>query len=506
MTKAVVESDALPEGYQPWWAEIAGHLGAIYPFQDQAAPAACTLNIGTIIASRRGRGEKVSLDPVALAAKATHPYLFGNRTLVREVRRAPWMAHPDADGNWHPAPLPPHGHERPDPENFVDGLKYALLEEARSYVRGAKTVGILLSGGMDSRVLAGVVRAIQEESGEGFSVVGLTWGVESSRDVIYARRITERFGWRWQHYLITAETLAANIGHTARMGAEYSPLHLHAMPEVARTDGLDVVLAGSYGDSVGRAEFSGRRVTQLRPMLSGRVDRFGVLRAEAVAAASAELRSDIVDTPHLDDHTPAIRRCEIEQEMHYMRRMLQDCMLSIARERRFYQLFTAPNVFGRMWALDPAIRDDEWYRRLLPRLPGNLLGIPWARTGRRYDRPDETPDGFSRQYHAYGTWLRRELREEVLKRVNSERIQELGLFNERGLKQALRAWGQAGTASSNSLDELMAWIASLHDFMETYRIKTDGPLAELSWRDSVNALRGGLHARAYIEVRERMRD
>ena len=52
----------------------------------------------------------------------------------------------------------------------------------------------------------------------------------------------------------------------------------------------------------------------------------------------------------------------------------------------------------------------------------------------------------------------------------------------------------------------MTWIASLHDFLEVYQIETDGPLAELSWRDSVNALRGGLHARAYILVRERMRD
>jgi len=302
-----VKTEALPKGYQPWWREISGHLGAIYPFQDQAAPTSCAMDIDVVIAARRARGEKVRMDAAALVAKAMNLYLYGNRTLIREVTRAPWMAYPDANGNWLPAWLPPHSSERPEPEPFVEGLKHALLDECRLYVRNAKTVGILLSGGMDSRILAGVVRAVQDESGDAFSVVGLTWGLESSRDVIYARRITERFGWDWQHYSITAETLAENIEIAAREGAEYSPLHLHAIPEVARTDGLDVVLAGSYGDSVGRAEFSGRHVTQLRPMLSGRMDRFGVLRAEVVAAAEAELRSDIVDSPFFDEQASAIR-------------------------------------------------------------------------------------------------------------------------------------------------------------------------------------------------------
>lgn len=494
-----------PKGYATWWGQVAGHLGGVYPFEDHANPGICSLDIGTLIEARRASGEEVKLDSVALVAKATLPYLLGNRTLLEGIRRAPWMACPDALGNWHSLPLPSHGQERPEPASFVEGLRSALLAEARVYVRGANTVGILLSGGMDSRVLAGVVRALQEESDNAFSVVGLTWGVESSRDVIYARRITERFGWDWQHFPITAETLERNIGYAARMGAEVSPLHLHNIPEVAASC-LDVVLAGSYGDSVGRAEFSGKRVSQLRSVLPERLDRFGVLRSGAVAAAAPKLRADVVDTPHLDEQTPALRRHEIEQEMHYMRRMLQSCMLAIARERPFYQLFTAPDVFGRMWSLHPAIRNDEWYRLLLPRLPGQLLDIPWARTGRRYDRPDESPDHFSRQYHHYGTWLRRELREEVLKRVNSERIRGLGLFNERGFKQALRAWGRAGTTSTNTLDELVAWLASLHDFMEYYAIDPDLPPVESNWRDRLAALRGGLHAHLYIAMRERFRD
>lgn len=506
MNGVVRIQEKLPRDYQPWWAEIAGHLGGTYPFQDRANPQVCSLDIGTLIEARLARGEPVVLDQVALVAKATLPYLLGNRTLLKGIQRTPWMASPSSDGSWHSAPLPPHGCDWPDPDLFVEELKGALLDEARAYLRGASTVGILLSGGMDSRVVAGVVRTLQEEAGAAFSVVGLTWGRETSRDVIYAQRIVDRFGWDWHHFPITAETLAANINQMGKMGAEVSPLHLHAMLEVARIDGLDVVLAGSYGDSVGRAEFSGRRVTQLRPVLPRRIDRFGILRADAVAAAEPELRHDLVDTPHLSESTPVLRRREIEQQMHYMRRMLQTCMLSIAGEKRFYQLFTAPGVFGRMWALDPKVRGDTWYSRLLPRLPGNLLDIPWARTGRRYDRPNDPPDNYSCQYHAYGTWLRGELREELLARVNSDRIRNLGLFNELGLNRVLRVWGRAGTASTNSLDELVSWLGSLHEFLEHYRIEVDAPLANGSWRDRFNALRGGLHGRLYVEARERLRD
>lgn len=495
-----------PSSYEPWWRDVADHLGGTYPFYDTRAPDKFSLDISTLVDARRTRGGKVELDLTAIAAKATLPFLLGNRTLLREVHRAHWMAVPDENGDWAPARLPPHGMTQPDPEIFVRELRAALLEEAQRYVEGAHTVGILLSGGMDSRVVAGVIREIQEASDDAFDVVGLTWGSETSRDVVYARRITDRFGWSCMHFPITVDTLASNISHVAKMGAEVSPLHLHAMPQVAATGGLDVVLAGSYGDSVGRGEFSGRQLLELKDILPKRLDRFGVLRHEAKRAAVSALQVDVADSPHLDHSTSTLRRREIEQEMHYMRRMLQSCMLCIAQETRFFQLFTAPTVFGLMWGLDPTIRGDQWYARLLPLLPGNLLDIPWARTGRRYDGVDGQPDSFDSKYHAYGHWLRRDLRDEVLQRANSNRIRELGVFNDQGLDMALRAWARARTKTTNSLDELVSWLASLHDFIGHFQLDVHGSGFTSNQRDPLIAIGGGLYSRLYIDARERMRD
>lgn len=417
------------------------------------------------------------------------------------------MAYPAANGTFLPAPLPEHGLLHPDPDVFLNELLQALLAEARSYISDAKTVGILLSGGMDSRIVSGVVKALQDQERGKFSVVGLTWGHTNSRDVVYAQQIVKRFGWDWEHFPITPETLARNIRYMGEMGAEVSPLHLHAMPDVADTPGIDVVLAGSYGDSVGRAEFSGKKVTELSSILPKRLNPFGIIKARVLKGSLEYIKSDVEDSPHVDSTTLGVRRYEIEQEMHYMRRMLQSCMLSIAQKKRFYQMFTSPDVFGRMWSLDPAIRNDSWYCGLLKLLPGNLMDIPWARTGCRFDQPgSQLPDKHSKNYHSYGVWLRNELKNEVLDRVNSSRVRSLGVFNDKAFECMLDIWSEARTTTTNRLDEIVSWLATLHDFMEIYDLYIDEYPKSLSMRDRLNSIYGRVYSKAYIALRNRFRD
>src|SRR5690606_34794364 len=201
-------------------------------------------DVADSIAHRKANNIPIQLDPVALAVKTINPYLFGNRTLIQRLERTPWLSVRTEDGRWHKERLPQHGNKKPAKDEFVQTLRIALLDEARRYIGAAKSVGILLSGGMDSRVVAGVVREVQLTLGNQFDVIGLTWGKESSRDVSYAKTIARRFGWEWKHFKLTPETLFKNISQMGRMGAEASPVHLHAMLEVASTPGIDVILAG----------------------------------------------------------------------------------------------------------------------------------------------------------------------------------------------------------------------------------------------------------------------
>lgn len=449
-------------GNNKWWFEISHHLGAVYPFYDVTAPEEFSLDIEFIIHQRRKRGKPIELDPVGLACKTCLPYLLGDRTLVKDVCRAPWMAHYVGRGKWEKAELPPHGHKKPDRGEFLCLIKQALIEEANSYLKGAKSVGILLSGGMDSRVVAGVVRELQISAGLPEQVVAITWGQPDSRDVFYASQIASRFNWEMHNFYLDETYLLDNIEIAGRMGAEVSPLHLHAIPRVAELAGIDVMIAGSYGDSVGRAEFSGRHLTSLKPILPRDLDKFGLLRSSFLREVLPELKKDAFSSPHISKETSYVRRREIEQESHYMRSMLQSCMLIIARRRPFYQMFTAPMVFGLMWSLDPRMRNNEWYWHLLKMLPGNLLDIPWARTGKLYLQRGGAHDDRSSIHHSYGIWLRNQLKDLVVERVKSKTIRELGIFNDHGLDNALKAWLKARTKTTNSLDEVLSWLSSLH--------------------------------------------
>src|SRR5690606_39394333 len=121
---------------------------------------------------------------------------------------------------------------------------------------------------------------------------------------------------------ITYETLMRNLEFAGVNGAEVSPLHYHAMPDVANIRGVDVILAGSYGDSVGRAEFSGRKVTNLKPIVPLVLDQFGVVNKELMRRARSEFKEDVSLAARCVDSRASLRLREICPEQHYLRRML----------------------------------------------------------------------------------------------------------------------------------------------------------------------------------------
>lgn len=289
-------------------------------------------------------------------------------------------------------------------------LKNALRREALGYLSGKKHAGILLSGGMDSRIVAGIVRELQLAGEFTGDVVALTWGLDGSRDVIYAQEIARRYGWEWLHFPLGPDILAQNIQITGEIGAEFAPFHLHALPQIRKLHGIDVILAGSYGDSVGRAEYSGSRILHLKPTIHMSLNRFGLIRDEIVRASRAPILQDAYGYQKYIQRDAACQYRELEQEMHYMRRKLQACMSYVAERIPLFQLFTAPEVFALMWGLDPSIRDDRFYKALLPTLPGDIGSLPWARTGFPLGVSSGLPDDRPKLFHKYGLWLRRDLR------------------------------------------------------------------------------------------------
>ncbi|ASK33644.1 hypothetical protein CEK62_04185 [Alcanivorax sp. N3-2A] len=493
-----------PTSYKSWWAGLSANLGGIYPFFDSEDPCYFSLDINDVLKRKTDKGEGVELDLAALVSKTTLPYILGDQTLVKGVKRAPWMCQLSKNGAWSNHSLPLHGFARPEPEEFERILREALLKEARTYLDGCDTVGLLLSGGMDSRIVAGVVRQLQLDFGVPKRVIALTWGMENSRDVHYAKDIAKRFSWEFEHFPLGAEILKDNIDFAGLAGAEVAPIHLHAIPQLAKIDNIDVFLAGSYGDSVGRAEFSGKKLERLGSILPKNFNRYGLVRSSLMHDILPAIRANASLPSEYGQLDYIVRRHEIEQQKFYLRRMLQCNMGALATNAKFFQLFTSPDVFGLMWGLAPSQRNDTWYSLLLQNLPGDLLSLPWARTGVPFGDDGSRPDGLRARYHMYGVWLRSDLFNLIYDRVKSPEIRNLGIFNDKALDRCLRVWRSSRTESNGALDEIMSWLASLHVFITHNHFEVTECYPS-SLRDRFTADIGYARAKTYTLARNWLR-
>ena len=485
----------------PEWLTSWDHLGSHYPYfwtgqNDFYMKISSALEKIPL--------EKRRLDQVAIVEILSKSYLFGNRTLISGLQRSPWMGCPNGDGRWKYANIPQHANTKLSTRDVVARYKDILRCEALEYLNGKKCVGILLSGGLDSRIVAGIVRDLQLAEEFTGDVVALTWGLEGCRDVVCAQEIAKRYGWECLYFSLDPEQLFQNIQVAAEIGAEFSPCHLHALPKICKLEGIDVILAGSYGDSVGRAEFSGRRILKLKPTVPRYLNRFGLIKDEIVRASRASVLRDAYGYRKYIQRDAAYQYRELEQEMHYMRRKLQACMTYVTENIPLFQLFTAPEAFSLMWGLDPNIRDARFYKALLPSLPGGIGSLPWARTGLPLGMANGLPDNRSKLFHNYGLWLRRDLRTEITQLLMSDTIKELNIFNEQALSRLVRLWPQAETDTMNCIDEIISWMASLAIFAKKYTIQPIDTVST-SWHDTVNGQLGIAWAWLYQTARGRFR-
>lgn len=481
------------------------HLGNIYPYHLSNNLNKLSLNIRDIIKDIPKR--KREIDPVGIIEFINKTYLLGNRTLIQNVKCSPWMAKP-VEKDWEFSKLPSHQNKEKNISEVVNDFKSALKKEALEYIGDKSTIGILLSGGLDSRIVSGIIRELQLEKSFSGNVVSLTWGLKNSRDVYYAKEITKRFNWDFMHFENGPDQLKKNIEIAGvALGAEVSALHLHSMSEIREVEGLDAIIAGSYGDGVGRAEYSGKHVLNLNPIITRKkyfLNQFGLLKHEVLKQYSAEVLKDAYNYRTKFSKKEVYQYREIEQEMHYMRRKLQRCMSYINEKIPLYQLFTAPDSYKLMWELNPKIRDDRFYKVILKTLPNNIGEIPWARTGMSINSKTNNSDNKTSIHHKYGYWLRNNLKDYIIKLVRNDNIMDLNIFNENTLEKIINLWPKSETVTTNYLDEIILWLASLSIFVEEYSIKSSNNIEE-STIDSFNTLIGYGHSIFYQKARNILR-
>lgn len=384
-------SDRLGDCDPYWWVEADGvHYEAFAGDAIRAYPA-----------SRR------RLDPVSVLALLSFEHLALDRTMVQGLLRRPWLGEVDSLGMQRFAAAPAHGHRVESAPQIAGRFLDAALDELRGYLAGPEQrVFVLLSGGMDSRVFAAMLRRLELDGELTRPVCAVTWGIDGCRDVLYARRLADMFGWEWCHASLDEAWYWRNFELAAtRLGAEVDPKHLHRMNWFADVAEPSLVLAASYGDSVGRAEFGGvhvRRVAPLRPH-----DRNQLMDRRVRAYAAELLHDEVRELRWRHGARSEMGHREIERQAHYMRRELQHTMCVINQYgHRLEQAFVTWPVFELMWGYDARCRTDAIYAEVLRLLDPALLDLAWARTGTRYDTGEGSADDASKQLHRYGYWLR----------------------------------------------------------------------------------------------------
>ena len=407
------------------------------------------------------------IDPVALCEFPSHYAFFGSRTILRQVRRTDLYSDGRSELLASPVGVPAHGHRKMKAEKIAECFVELLLEETRQRIRDCSHLGLMLSGGMDSRIVAAALAELQR-SGWEFAVTCFTWGQAGTRDVVYAERIARHHGWGFEHFGIDSETLWENVRATAKGGCFHSAMHLHSMPTVAKRAlelGVELMLAGSYGDSVGRAEFRGTHISMLRPVHHRPWNWFGLIEEQLFNQCRVETLNEIERCRRLYGEQSGLAITELDNQLHYMRNMLGSAMDAIDVQVPISQSFTSRPMVEYMWSLAPDCRNDEVYFFALRALDPVLLELPWARTGKPFLKNEAISDNLKAGFHNYDIWTRQNF-EQIESSIFSGAIENSGAFNQRALSAIVKAFKNNDFIRSGRVLEIVLWLASLGLLLE----------------------------------------
>jgi hypothetical protein len=408
---------------------------------------------------------RLTLDPAAVLSILSFNYCCGDRTLLNEVKRRPWLSKLDEDGDPTLQEIPSHGTTWQSISEIAANLRRLLFHEAIRACRDRSQVYVLLSGGLDSRVIAGIIAELVREGRLSCQPVAVTWGLRDSRDVVYSRMVAEVTGFESVHIELSPDSIRQNIETVAtELGCLVPPHHLHGMLWFTKASKDALVLAGSYGDGIGRGEYSGRHILQQRYLSP--VNSFGLLKQEIAGFAYSELMKDLQALHNRVLGRPEYVQCEHEQQCHYMRGMIAHAMSIINKYCRVYQMFTDPSVYAYMWSLHPALRTDDVYAALLQKLDERLLRIPWARTNRALSGATAcTQSNLRPDFHEYVKWIRGPLYHELYRYVDPEWFNAVGIFDAEKIQVLRRDVRYCRHAVFNLYDSWL-WLASFRRFVE----------------------------------------
>ncbi|MFX0202447.1 MAG: asparagine synthase-related protein, partial [Candidatus Hodarchaeota archaeon] len=406
---------------------------------------------------------KITWDPAAILAILDFSFTCGDRTLVNEIKRRPWLSKIGPDNESQLEKIPNHQRLWQPTAQIATNFDQLLYNEAFEVCEGRREIYVLLSGGLDSRIVAGTIAKLYKEGKLATKPIAVTWGLEDSRDVAYGRMVAEILGFEWIHVNVGHEDVTYNIEETGvTVGALVSPIDLHCMHWFKNVSDKALVLAASYGNSVGRAEFSSRHLLELHYLHPA--NAFGLLHSKLLASAYDGITNDLKSLHDRSPNQPKYVICEHEQQGHYMRNMIAHAMSTIGQYCDIYQMFTHPKTYSYMWSIHPALRNDQIYVELLEQLNPELSRLPWARTNHALKgKTVGATHGLRTDFHDYLSWLSGPLFDKLAQCVDPEWFAETGIFDGdkiRNLAEQVRRCKEEKAWTAIKICKKWLWLAA----------------------------------------------
>jgi hypothetical protein len=408
--------------------------------------------------------QELTIDITTITSFLSVGQASNDRTIFEEIKRLPWMAEPLENGGYKEFLLPLHGLKSADDKTLAKLLFDKLLNEARLITKDKKNIYILLTGGLDSRIIAGVYSHLYKNGELATKPKCLTWGIKNSRDVYYAEKMAKILEFDWEHIPLDSNTVIENIqGCGKYLGMLHSPEMLHSMLWFKNLPKDSLVIAGSFGDSIGRGEFSNLHLLQLDYKTPK--NTYDLLLPDVFKKGAINLYSDL-EYIHSrgGGNTSKYMQCEYWMQGYRMRNGLCHALSVINRYAEIYQMFTSPEVVEFMWSLHPSRRDNKIYNELISTFFPKLSFIPWARNNSAikgdYKNQELTP-----HYHEYTKWSSGVLYESIVKLVSPEWFGETGLFNVSSIreinKMVLNSQERVGR-----LNDIWLWLAGFRYYID----------------------------------------
>jgi asparagine synthase (glutamine-hydrolysing) len=256
----------------------------------------------------------LEIDPVAMGQVFTYWSPLSPGTIFRNIRELPPGSYAiAAEGRftvtkyWEPA-FPLNGDHPKSEDELTEAFRELLIDAVRIRLRADVPVGAYLSGGLDSSVIASIVRQYGSSRLDTFSI---SFGDRSFDESAYQQRMAAHLGTDHQvthaTYADIGRVFPEVVWHTETPVLRTAPAPMFLLSQLVRESGYKVVLTGEGADEflAGYDIFKEAKVRRfwaqqpesgLRPKLLGRlygdIPRFS---SAGSAFATAFFREGLTD-------------------------------------------------------------------------------------------------------------------------------------------------------------------------------------------------------------------